>query len=418
MSSTSAIRMSIGERVLDSGLTLLAVHNPGAQTYACVVSLEVRAGDEDPKWPGLANMVGECLDEGTARHDSLELAAAAEGIGAMLDGNHRGGVVMCPFSSHAKATRLLKELVLEPSFPGREVRRVQAEILTEIQAEDDDPRTVAARRFRKRIYGAHPLGRPLHGTRASVAAMKPKQLREWHRAWFRPAGGYIAASGPDEPEAMLDRLEATFRSFKGKPPQHCKMPEVVLAKERFEQHVPMPREQVHVFLGHKGIRRADPDFYKLSVMDHILGTGPGFTSRCSRRLRDELGLCYSVSAGITGSAGEEPGTFTAYIGTSAAHRQKAIDGFLHEIDRIRTEPPAAAELEDVKQYLTGSFVFALERNSNLAGYAIRARRFGLGFDFLERYPDTIRAITRDDVREAAERHLHPDRLVVISAGAS
>ena len=180
----------------------------------------------------------------------------------------------------------------------------------------------------------------------------------------------------------------------------------------------MAREQVHIYLGHLGIRRTHPDFYVLTVMDHILGTGPGFTSRCSRKLRDEQGLCYAVSAGITASAGEEPGTFTAYIGTSPEHRQKAIDGFLDEIRRIRSEVPQAQELQDVKDYLTGSFVFALERNSNLAAYAIRARRFELGFEFVQRYPDLVRAVTADHVREAAERHLHPDRLAVISAGAS
>ena len=97
---------------------------------------------------------------------------------------------------------------------------------------------------------------------------------------------------------------------------------------------------------------------------------------------------------------------------------KAIDVFLDEIRRIRSEVPSAQELQDVKDYLTGSFVFALERNSNLAAYAIRARRFELGFDFVQRYPDLVRAVTAEHVREAAERHLHPDRLAVISAGAS
>ena len=125
-----------------------------------------------------------------------------------------------------------------------------------------------------------------------------------------------------------------------------------------------------------------------------------------------------ASAGITGSAGEEPGTFTAYIGTSPEHRQKAIDGFLEEIRRIRKEPCTQQELDDVVAYLTGSFVFALERNTNLAGYAIRARRFELGFDYLHRYPDIIRSVTREQVRAAAESRLDPDRLVIVSAGAS
>lgn len=412
-----AIRLDIAERSLASGLTLLAVHNPGVQTFACVASLDARVADDPAGLPGVANMVGECLDEGTARYSALELSAAAENLGAMLEGNHRGGAVMCPAAAHKKATGLLAELVLAPTFPQREVRRVQSEVLTELQAELDDPRTVAARGFRRRIYGDHVLGRAMQGTITSVEAIKPKHLRDYHGRWFQPAGGYIAAAGPFEPEEMLDRLERAFRGLRGAPREHAPYPEVKLGQAS-DEHVAMSREQVHVFLGHAGIRRTDPDFYRLSVMDHILGSGPGFTSRCSRKLRDEQGLCYSVSAGIAASAGEEPGTFTAYIGTSPEHREKAIDGFLAEIRRIREQPPSASELQDVKDYLTGSFVFALERNSNLAAYAIRAKRFELGFDFVARYPDLVRSVSLEDVREAAERHLHPDRLTIVSAGAS
>ncbi|MGC6488521.1 MAG: M16 family metallopeptidase [Planctomycetota bacterium] len=415
--SAPTIRLEVAERELDSGLTLLAVRNPGVQTFACVASLDARVADDPLGLPGVANMVGECLDEGTKRYDALQLSAAAENLGAVLEGNHRGGAVMCPAAAQKKATGLLRELVLEPTFPQREVRRVQSEVLTELQAELDDPRTVAARRFRERIYGDHVLGRAMQGTVESVAAIRPKHLRDYHARWFRPSGGYIAASGPFEPEEMLDRLERAFRGLRGAAGEHAAYPEVTLGSAT-DEHVAMPREQVHVFLGHLGIRRTDPDFYTLSVMDHILGSGPGFTSRCSRKLRDEMGLCYSVSAGISASAGEQPGTFTAYIGTSPEHRQKAVDGFLAEIRRIREQPPSASELQDVKDYLTGSFVFALERNSNLAAYAIRAKRFGLGFDFVERYPDLVRAVSVEDVRDAAERHLHPDRLTIVSAGAS
>ena len=157
-----------------------------------------------------------------------------------------------------KATDLLRQLLLEPSFPGREVRRVQSEVMLEIKADADDPRTVAVRRFRKQIYGKHPLGRPPQGTVDSVAAMKPRHLRAFHDQWFQPAGGYIAASGPDEPEQTLDRLERAFKGFRGKPPEHVPLPKVELGEAAFNKHVPMAREQVHVFLGHAGIRRTDP----------------------------------------------------------------------------------------------------------------------------------------------------------------
>ncbi len=415
---TTAIRLEIAELQLDTGLTLLAVQNPSVATFACAISLDVRPGDDAIERCGLANLVGDCLDEGTTRHDALQLASAVESIGGGIEGNARGGLVQCTADNQKAGVELLREFVLQPTFPGREVRRVQGEILTEILADEDDPRSVAGRRFRAEVYGAHPLGRPSQGTRKSVEAIKPKHLRAFHDEFFRPANGYVAAAGPDTPERMLAMLKKAFAPFRGKAPEHAVLPEPALPKRSRDVHVPMAREQVHVYMGHVGVRRTDPDFYALSVMDHVLGTGPGFTSRCSKKLRDEQGLCYSVSAGITASAAEEPGLFSAYIGTSPQHRQRAIDGFLAEIERIRTEPPSQDELTDVQDYLTGSFVFGLERNTNLAGYAIRAKRYGLGFDFLHDYPGIVRSITRDRVLEVAQKHLHPECMVTISAGAS
>ena len=87
--SKPTIRLSVAERQLKSGLTLLSVHNPGAQTYACVTSLDVRIADEDPRYPGVASMVGECLDEGTSKYGALELATAVESLGAMMEGRLR-----------------------------------------------------------------------------------------------------------------------------------------------------------------------------------------------------------------------------------------------------------------------------------------------------------------------------------------
>lgn len=411
------IALEMAERRLPSGLTLLAVRNPGVPTFAAQAALDVDQRVEPKGKEGIAHLTGESLEEGTERRTGVELARAIEEIGGSMEGTASGGVVQCPAAEARKAVRLLAEFVLVPSFPSREVARVRQEVLTEIRADEDDPRTVAALRFRREVYGSHPYGRPRKGYARTVAALRPADLRRFHARWFAPDGGYVAAAGPDDPERTLDVLERAFRSLNGSAPPRPQPAPPGLPDERREVHVPMPREQVHVYLGHVGIRRTDPDFHALLVMDHVLGSGPGFTSRIARRLRDELGLCYAVSASITSSAGEEPGVFSAYIGTSPEHRKKAIDGFLREIRRIRREPPTPQELEDVKAYLTGSYVFALERNANLVAYAIRVKRFELGFDYLERYPDLVRAVTPEEVRAVARRHLHPHRVVVVSAGA-
>ncbi len=414
---STRIRLQCAERVLDTGLTLLAVRNPAVQTFACGVVLRVDVRNQTPTEDGLANLVGECLDEGSHNRSGPALAEAIENLGGGLDGNTSGATVWCPAAVAKQALPLLMETVTQPTFPKAEFARVRSEVLAEIESDLEEPGTVAALRFRAEVYGAHPFGRPMKGVPAGLARYERAQLARFHAQWFAPKGGYVAAAGPDDPKVTLDLLARTFRSFKRPSSERPECPEPVLRKKRSDVHLSMPREQVHVYAGHVGVRRTHPDYYALSVMDHVLGTGPGFTSRVTKRLRDEMGLCYSTFAGITNSAGEEPGTFTAYIGTSPEHRAQAIEVFFAEIERLRREPPTADEVRDVQEYLTGSFALGLERNVNLMRYAIQAKRFGLGFDYVDRYPELIRAVTCEDVLRVAHTHLHPERMVVVSAGA-
>src|SRR5437764_5254102 len=97
-------------------------------------------------------------------------------------------------------------------------------------------------------------------------------------------------------------------------------------------------EKLQFLMGHPGVRRKNPDYYKLMVMDYVLGTGPGFTDRLSSRLRDREGLAYTVTANISSSATEEPGLFTCYIGTNPGNLARVKKEFLAEVNRIPTAP--------------------------------------------------------------------------------
>src|SRR6185436_9462961 len=157
-------------------------------------------------------------------------------------------------------------------------------------------------------------------------------------------------------------------------------------------------EQTHVFIGHLGIKRNDPDYYKLLVMDNVLGTGPGFTDRLSANLRDRLGLAYTVNAAISNSAGKEPGTFTGFVGTFPDKFLDVKFGFLKEINKIRDEAPTDQEVEDAKKYLLGSLPFRFTTSSSVAGELLAAERYGLGFDYLEKYRKEVGAVTPADVQ--------------------
>ena len=133
-------------------------------------------------------------------------------------------------------------------------------------------------------------------------------------------------------------------------------------------------------------------------------------------LRDEQGLAYSTFSAITSSATLDPGRFIAFIGTAPANLGRAIAGLRSEIQRIVDEPVTAEELEVAKLYLTGSFVFRFQKNAQIADFLIDAEVYGLGFDYLERYPELIRAVTVEDISRVARKYIDPMSLTTVAVG--
>jgi zinc protease len=176
------------------------------------------------------------------------------------------------------------------------------------------------------------------------------------------------------------------------------------------------KEQASILLGHLGIARSSPDYFKIRVLDTILGDSPGFTSRIPRVLRDERGLAYSVQCDMARSAGLDPGRFVAYIGTAPESVSDAIEGLREQIRLITTEPPSESEVEAAKAYLTGSFVFEFESNALVASYLAKAELFSLGDDYPRRFLAEIGSVTPGDVFEVGQKYLNPDAMTEVIVG--
>ena len=259
------------------------------------------------------------------------------------------------------------------------------------------------------------MGRPAWGSLESVPAITPADLRRYRKRSWVGTRLTIAVCGDVDPAKVrrhLDRLLADLPEGKPAERRPVTLPPRAPRVDAFRR----AREQVHVYLGHLGVRRKDPDWATLALMDHILGTGPGFTHRLGRRLRDELGLAYSVSADIHSSAGVHPGTFTAYIGTSPEHVGTALQGFRAEMRRIQDELVTPEELETARSYLLGSFVLGFERAGRRAAFLVSSEVSGLPADELERIPRAFAAVTAEDVRRVAREHLYPDACCLSVSG--
>jgi zinc protease len=171
--------------------------------------------------------------------------------------------------------------------------------------------------------------------------------------------------------------------------------------------------QANIIIGHRGISRDNPDFYAVSVMNYILGGG-GFASRLMTTVRDEMGLTYSIHSSFRGR--KEPGKFEVVVQTKNEFAGIAVKEILAQMNTIRKEPITDEELEDAKLFLTGSFPMRLETSRRIADFLAVKEFYNLGDDYIEKYPEYINSVTKEDVLRVAQKYLDPENYVLVIVG--
>jgi zinc protease len=410
----------VHSRTLPNGLKVLLVENPSIPTVSLTASVLTGARYDPESKAGLAIMVSRLLDEGTESRTSLEIADAIESVGGAIetDGSFERIIATAGILNKDVdlGLELLADLLIRPIFPQEFVDKEKERTLAEIQSAQDRPQVVAGWAFNELVYQDHPLHRPAHGYPETVERITRGDLLDFHSRFFVPNNVLLSIVGDFRLPDLLPKVEKFFGGWVSKPVAFPTYQSPVRQTGKRSKFITMPAQQLNIYLGHLGINRTNHDYYALQVLDTILGGGAGFTARIPQRLRDELGLAYTTFASITMTAGMDPGRFVAFIGTSPENMKLATEGLINEIRRIIEEPVTAQELQDAKDYLTGSFVFAFESSPQIARFLVHAEVYGLGFDYVEKYPEYIRAVTIEEISRVAKKYLDSENYTLVVVG--
>ena len=410
------------DTTLENGLRVVLAENPRLPTVALNLSILAGSRNDSEELAGLSALVSRLLDEGTEARSSLDIADAIESVGGTIDcdcTNERTFVLLTVLSKDLElGLELVADIVRRPAFHADSFENERERTLAEIRSGMDRPQVLAGWEFDEVVYEGHPLHRPVHGYPETIARIGRGDLVDFHGRYFVPNNAILSMVGDFSTQQIVGQLGRAFGAWTPRPVEAAHADPPVRHTGIRRRHVAISSEQAHVYFGHLGIERTHPDFYALQVLDAILGASAGLTSRLPRKLRDELGLAYTTFASITSSASLDPGKFVAYIGTAPQNVDRAIEGFLEEIDRIRSVPVEPEELQNAKSYLTGSFPFAFESNLQVARFLTNAQVFGLGYDYIEKYPSLIETVDAEDVRRAAAGHLSTEDYALVVAGPS
>ena len=355
---------------------------------------------------GTKDKTGDQLD------DQLESRAARVETGGGLDFTTAG--LSCLKGDFDFVFGIFNNVLRNPEFRQDKIELAKNNIKTGIARRNDDLNQIAGREAAKLGYGADsPYARvPEYAT---VAAVTRQDLLDWHAKYVHPNNIIFGITGDFDSAAMEAKLHAAFDSWpKGAPYQDVKAA-IDPAKPGIYFVEKNDVNQSEVRMVAPGIRRDDPDFYAVEVMNEIFGGG--FSSRLFTDLRTKAGLAYSVGGGISAPY-DHRGLARLQIGTKSGTTAAAVEGLYNEIGLMHTKPVTPVELQRGKDAILNSFIFEFDSKEKVMQERMTYELYGYPADFLERYQKGVEKVTAADVDRVAKKYLVKDKFAVLVVGKS
>jgi zinc protease len=407
---------------LDNGVVVLGKQT--RTTPAVAINLAVRAGSyADPADAvGASWLLSRVIDRGTAGPTPRSADAVAEELDArgitlttLVTRHLMSFVCTCLAEDFEPVLALLADIVTTPALPEQELATRQAEVVTAIRQDEDNPAVRASEALMALLYpGGHPYGRPTKGTIPVVESLTRARIAALHAARFAPDQLSVAIVGDVEVARGRDAAARAFGAWRKPSPPPIPVPRVAPARERRRLVIPMMNKtQADIAYGFTTITRADPEYYAFWLMNNALGQY-AIGGRLGDSIRERQGMAYYVSSSFDANVAEGPLAIRA--GVSPANVDRAVASIDEELARLRREGLTAKELDESQRYLVGSMPRALETNGAIANFLQNAEFFGLGLDYDERLPDLLRRVTLDAANAAARRAVDPERATVVVAG--
>jgi zinc protease len=397
------------ERVrLANGLTVVLQPHDAAEVAA--VQLWVRAGarDETPGEAGLSHFIEHLLFKGTPSRGPGVIDQTISGVGGEMNAATSQDWtyfhVVLPAAHLDTALDILADAAQYASFDPVEVERERHVVLEEIRRAEDTPSAALWRVLSRGHFGEHAYGRPVLGTAESIAGVPHETIVAYFRRSYVPNNSTVVVAGSVPPDRTLETVSRAFGAWKpgSLPPRPRRSPVPPGAPRRVWESKAL--HQTYLGLAWAGAIPPEPDVYALDLLTTVLGQGR--SSRLTQSLRERLGLV----SGIGGSfyLQHDSGTIAITARTTTARYPEIEAAVLAEVERLLEELVSEDELARALTAVEAEHAFGGETAEGSA-YTLGTADTVWTLEFELGYVDAVRRVTREDMREAARRHLRPDR---------
>lgn len=384
------------------------------------ISLTVRTGGylEPADKPGLAAFTGSQIRRGGTKSLTAEqLDERLDFLAAQAStsiGDTSGSASLNTLTDNLdESLKLFVEMLREPRFQEERLVLAKEQALQEMKKRNDDSEDIEGREWNVLLYGERHFTNHFT-TAASVQSITRTDMVDFHKRYFYPANMIAAVSGAFTRAEMIKKLEAAFANWPGPrekvPPPPTDAAGAAPGVYRIQKDV----NQGRVSVGLPTVRRTDPDIYALEILNEILG-GSGFTSRITRTVRSNEGLAYSAGSGIRFGVWA-PGAFRAAFQSKSRSVTYALQLVLEEIRKVREAPVTAEELDTIRRNTIETFPSNFASKAQTVGVFAIDEYTQRDPTFWQTYRDRIAALTPADLQRVAQKHLVPEKMVVLVVG--
>jgi predicted Zn-dependent peptidase len=403
---------------LPNGIAILSEHMPGLRSVTAGIWVRRGSRHESAELNGICHFIEHSVFKGTTRRSAREIAIETDRLGGHFDAytTHEmtGFAAKVADTALPEAIDLLTDLISHPRFNQEDLEREQKVILEEMKMVEDTPDELLGELFNAAYFPNQPLGRPIEGTRETVASFDHKKTLAFHAHEFSYPNLVVAAAGNIEHNRLVELIARAFDGCAGgagHAPQ-----QIVDARPRAAAPILIEQkselEQAHLVIATPWPSAQSEERYAASLLASVIGGGT--SSRLWQQIREERGLAYSVGAG--GSTFSDVGVFSVYAGTSPEQLDDVVDLSLQALREVVRKYVTEEELRVAKDQAVSSILLGLESSSARASTLARqeiihGRRIPPG-EVIEK----IRAVTPDDLKQVARTYFRSEALALGALG--
>jgi len=277
---------------------------------------------------------------------------------------------------------------------------------------DDTPDDLVFELHNEALWGAHPYGYSILGTRDTVSSLSVRDLRDLHERAYHPDHIVVSVSGNVDHDHLLDTLEQTGWADVPRGDTPVSPTQAPVSRPAQTLHVERDTTQTHLVFGAPAVSHGDPRRYAMSLVSMLLGGG--MSSRLFQRVREELGLAYSVYT--FQSFYPDTGVHGVYVATSPETAGKAGDAIREELKRLVDEGLPDDEIALGKSQLKGQVTLSLEGVTSRMYRAAGVALYNEPYRTLDEILAAIDAITAEQVAAVCAEFFAPERQAVVSLG--